>query len=200
MSWKKAEADFALQAWLIALPQKQHPSFRPQGARAKARKLAPLLVYLASNIQNYINTAEPKLESKTTCLLKTFGVFIVSQRRGHRLWLAVDSAGEAFVVGAASSTDFPTLNASGLWPRQFRGDDVFVTAFNTNGSALLYSVYLGGAKNDFGYGLALDPVGMPTSWTDAFIEFRRTTRCTPRSTGPATPSSPKSCWPPLRRD
>ena len=78
--------------------------------------------------------------------------------------VAVDSAGEAFVVGAASSTGFPTLNPSGLLAAtNSGGDDVFVTAFNTNGSALLYSVYLGGANNDFGYGLALDPVG------DAYI-------------------------------
>ena len=33
---------------------------------------------------------------------------------------------------------------------------MFVTAFNTNGTALLYSVYLGGANDDFGYGIAVD--------------------------------------------
>jgi hypothetical protein len=74
--------------------------------------------------------------------------------------VAVDSAGEAFVAGTASSTNFPTLNSSGLLAATNSGnDDVFVTAFNTNGTALLYSVYLGGANNDFGYGLALDPAG-----------------------------------------
>jgi hypothetical protein len=74
--------------------------------------------------------------------------------------VAVDSAGEAFVAGTTSSTNFPTLNTSGLLTATNSGnDDVFVTAFNTNGSALLYSVYLGGANNDFGNGLALDPAG-----------------------------------------
>jgi hypothetical protein len=74
--------------------------------------------------------------------------------------VAVDSAGEAFVAGTTSSTNFPTLNTSGLLAAtNSGGNDVFVTAFNTNGSALLYSVYLGGANNDFGYGIALDTVG-----------------------------------------
>ena len=36
------------------------------------------------------------------------------------------------------------------------GDDVFVTAFSADGSTMLYSVYLGGANNDFGYGIAVD--------------------------------------------
>ena len=74
--------------------------------------------------------------------------------------VAVDSAGEAFVAGTTSSTNFPTLNTSGLLAATNAGNnDVFVTAFNTNGTTLLYSVYLGGANNDFGYGLALDPAG-----------------------------------------
>ena len=74
--------------------------------------------------------------------------------------VAVDPAGEAFVVGATSSTNFPVLNALGLLAStNSGGNDVFVTAFNTNGSALLYSIYLGGANDDFGYGIALDPVG-----------------------------------------
>ena len=74
--------------------------------------------------------------------------------------VAVDPVGEAFVVGTTASTNFPTLNTSGLLAATNSGnDDVFVTAFNSNGAALLYSVYLGGANNDFGYGLALDPAG-----------------------------------------
>ena len=85
-----------------------------------------------------------------------FGGF--GEDTGHGV--AVDSTGEAFVAGTTSSTNFPTLNTSGLLAATNSGnDDVFVTAFNTNGTALLYSVCLGGANNDFGYGLALDPAG-----------------------------------------
>ena len=71
--------------------------------------------------------------------------------------VALDPAGNAFVVGTMSSTNFPTLNATNHFAMtNSGGDDVFVTAFTADGSALLYSVYLGGANNDFGYGIAVD--------------------------------------------
>jgi Immunoglobulin I-set domain/Beta-propeller repeat len=71
--------------------------------------------------------------------------------------LAVDPTGNAFVVGATTSTNFPAFNTAGpLCATNSGGSDVFVTAFNTNASALLYSAYLGGASDDFGYGIALD--------------------------------------------
>ncbi|MDE3067446.1 MAG: SBBP repeat-containing protein [Verrucomicrobiota bacterium] len=73
--------------------------------------------------------------------------------------LAVDPSGNAFVIGATASTNFPVYNAAGLLrATNSGGSDVFVTAFNTNASALLYSAYLGGAGADFGYGIALDPL------------------------------------------
>jgi hypothetical protein len=74
--------------------------------------------------------------------------------------VAVDPQGNAFVCGATTSTNFPTLNATNYFATtNSGGSDVFVTAFNTNGSALLYSVYLGGANNDYGYGIAVDASG-----------------------------------------
>jgi len=99
-----------------------------------------------------------KLDPMGTNLIYSavFGGFVEDVGYG----VAVDPAGEAFVAGTTSSTNFPTLNTSGLLAATNSGnDDVFVTAFNTNGSALLYSIYLGGANNDFGYGLALDLAG-----------------------------------------
>jgi hypothetical protein len=72
--------------------------------------------------------------------------------------VAVDSSGNAFVVGTTASTNFPPLNNLGLLrATNSGGNDVFVTAFNTNASALLYSIYLGGNGNDYGYGIAVDP-------------------------------------------
>jgi hypothetical protein len=39
------------------------------------------------------------------------------------------------------------------------GSDVFVTAFNPDASALLYSTLLGGQQYDAGYSIAVDPAG-----------------------------------------
>jgi hypothetical protein len=104
--------------------------------------------------------------------------------------VAVDAAGNAFVVGSTASTNFPTLNTNGFLSATNAGsNDVFVTVFNTNGSALIYSVLLGGNSDDLGYGIALDaqdnayivgqtlstnfptvsPFAPPVQWTNAFL-------------------------------
>ena len=74
--------------------------------------------------------------------------------------VAVDPAGEVFVTGSASSTNFPTFNIPTLMRYTNSGkSDAFVIAFNTNATALLYSAYLGGKDNDYGYGIAVSPNG-----------------------------------------
>jgi hypothetical protein len=71
--------------------------------------------------------------------------------------VSVDPSGDAFVVGASSTTNFPAVNTPGLFhTTNSGGSDAFVIAFNTNGSAILYSGYLGGSGNDYGYGIAVD--------------------------------------------
>ena len=72
--------------------------------------------------------------------------------------IAVDSAGNAYVIGYTGSTDFPTMNP--LQPT-FGGGvyDAFVAKLNPTGSALAYSTYLGGSSVEFGYGIAVDSVG-----------------------------------------
>ena len=71
--------------------------------------------------------------------------------------MAVDPAGNVFVVGRLFHDQFPGLNAPGLLGTTNSGNsDVFVIAFNTNATAILYSGYLGGTDNDFGYGIAVD--------------------------------------------
>jgi hypothetical protein len=76
--------------------------------------------------------------------------------------VAVDPAGDAFVTGSTISTNFPCLptNSTGfLHATNSGGSDVFVTAFNPDASALLYSTLLGGKQNDAGYSIAIDPAG-----------------------------------------
>jgi len=71
--------------------------------------------------------------------------------------VALDPTGNVFVTGGTSATNFPTLNVPGYLHAANSGkSDAFVTAFNTNASALLYSTCLGGRDNDFGYGIAAD--------------------------------------------
>jgi len=78
--------------------------------------------------------------------------------------VAVDPAGNAFVTGATSSTNFPVSHYLGLlratnsavWVYGAPGYNAFVTAFNTNCSQVFYSAYLGGTGNDQGFAIAVD--------------------------------------------
>jgi len=90
--------------------------------------------------------------------------------------IAVDGAGNAYVVGYTSSIDFPTV--SPLQPANGGGYDVFVSKINPTGSALVYSTYLGGSGNDSGYGIAVNSAG------DAYI-----TGSTSSANFPVTPGA-----------
>ncbi len=73
--------------------------------------------------------------------------------------VAVDAAGNAFVTGYASSTNFPVTKQDifgSLRATNSGYSDVFVIAFNPNASALIYSTYLGGSGGDYAYGIAVD--------------------------------------------
>jgi hypothetical protein len=70
--------------------------------------------------------------------------------------IAVDSAGNAYVTGYTNSTNFPTMNP--LQPSG-GGGDAFVVKINPAGSAFVYSTYLGGSAEDWGYGIAADSAG-----------------------------------------
>src|SRR5262249_22182342 len=72
--------------------------------------------------------------------------------------IAADGAGNAYVTGATSSTNFPTAS-----PRQASSgggtSDAFVAKLNPTGSALVYSSYMGGSGADAGNGVAVDGTG-----------------------------------------
>ncbi len=71
----------------------------------------------------------------------------------------MDAAGNAYVTGETSSFDFPTT--PGALDTTFNQGvfDAFITKLNAAGSSLLYSTYLGGTGEDFGYALAIDALG-----------------------------------------
>jgi Beta-propeller repeat len=73
--------------------------------------------------------------------------------------LALDAAGNAYVSGNTSSTNFPTT--PGALQTSYRGGDTdaFLTVINSQGTGLIYSTYLGSSGTDKGYGVALDAAG-----------------------------------------
>ena len=74
--------------------------------------------------------------------------------------IAVDASGCAYVTGYTQSDDFPARNAYDDSPRG--SSDAFVTkldATKSGDASLIYSTYLGGSGDEYGYGIAVDSSG-----------------------------------------
>jgi hypothetical protein len=82
--------------------------------------------------------------------------------------IAVDGSGYAYVTGFTGSTDYDVT--PGAFHTTYRGNmDVFVTKLNATGTALVYSTYIGGRGDDYGYAIAVDGSGNAyvTGWTSS---------------------------------
>ncbi len=84
-----------------------------------------------------------------------YSTYIGGSQFDEAYGVALDPFGNAYVTGTTSSSDFNTVsplqpvNAGG-------GSDAFVTKINAQGTALIYSTYLGGSAVDVAYGIAVD--------------------------------------------
>ncbi|MGI8550221.1 MAG: SBBP repeat-containing protein [Dehalococcoidia bacterium] len=111
--------------------------------------------------------------------------------------IAVDARGFAYVTGAASSTDFPTT--ANAVQRSYGGGiaDAFVTKLDATGTTLLYSTYLGGSSQDFGFGIAVDGSGnaylVGQVWSS---DFPLCPGPEPLCTGPGNPLQAGTAAPP----
>ncbi|MBI3802451.1 MAG: SBBP repeat-containing protein [Nitrospirae bacterium] len=107
-----------------------------------------------------------KINSTGSALV--YSTFLGGTGRESGNGIAVDPSGNAYVTGWTDSIDFPTANA--IQPASGGGScsrssekfipapcpDAFITKLNMNGSAFVYSTYLGGALLEEGRGIALD--------------------------------------------
>jgi hypothetical protein len=75
--------------------------------------------------------------------------------------LAIETnSGNVYIIGLTTSTNFPTTNTLGRFAATNSGrSDVFVTVLSNDLSGVVYSGYLGGRKDDYGYAIAVDPAG-----------------------------------------
>ena len=75
--------------------------------------------------------------------------------------IAVDASGNAYLTGGTASFDFPVN--PGAFQTVFRGsggsENAFVSKLNADGSALVYSTYLGGTVFTDGFSIAIDALG-----------------------------------------
>ncbi len=72
--------------------------------------------------------------------------------------IAVNVAGNAYIVGSTLGLDFPTT-AGALQTKASENSLAFITKLDFSGSALVYSTYLGGTHGDAAGAIALDTSG-----------------------------------------
>jgi hypothetical protein len=77
--------------------------------------------------------------------------------------IAVDGTGSAYLTGKTESVDFPTVNALQSRCALAEGGgcagEAFAAKLSPDGSAILYSTYLGGSGGDSGAAITVDAVG-----------------------------------------
>jgi hypothetical protein len=139
--------------------------------------------------------------------------------------IALDAAGDAYVVGLTTSGDFPTVDP--IQATKASSFDAFVTKLSADGSALVYSTYFGDPDpshllDEFATGIAVDGAGSayvvgsvsevpgpdlpgggrtaPNGGVDAFVF--KVQGAAPQNQPPdcgAAAASPSSLWPPNHR-
>ena len=98
--------------------------------------------------------------------------------------IAVDSAFNAYVAGTTASANFPTT--AGALQTSLKGTttNVFVSKFNSTGTALSFSTYLGGTGTDSAAGIAVD------SGFNPYVAGTTTSSDFPITSAKAVPDSP----------
>jgi hypothetical protein len=117
-----------------------------------------LNAYQRSN-QGQQNAFVAKLGPTGTLL---FSTYLGGSADDHGTAIALDASEDIYLTGGTTSTNFPVVSA--FQSRNAGGQDAFVAKFNSTGSTLLYSTYLGGSGGRIGYpelgnAIAVDAAG-----------------------------------------
>jgi hypothetical protein len=98
-----------------------------------------------------------------------YSTFLGGAAEDQAFAIRLDSKGNAHIVGATSSSDFPTHNPLPAPNNVLQGaQNAFVSELDPTGAVLLASTYLGGGGTDTGYGIAVNSSGIyVTGQTDS---------------------------------
>ncbi len=141
--------------------------------------------------------AQYRLESKTVVSIRlgkydrqrdltvdpvvAFSTYLGGQADDSANAVALDAAGNIYVAGYTTSTDFPT--SVGSYRVALKGtSDAFVTKLNRTGTAILYSTLIGGSSGDGAQGIGVDSSG------NAYIFGNTSSSDFPTTAGSLAPS------------
>jgi uncharacterized protein (TIGR03437 family) len=123
----------------------------------------PTFNALQANIAAGRSTFVSKLNPTGSAFV--FSTFLGPKGNYQANAIALDSADNIYLTGYVTTNTLPTVHPI---QASLKGDkNAFVTELNAAGSALVYSTYLGGSKDDQANGIAVDSAGNAyvTGWT-----------------------------------
>lgn len=103
------------------------------------------------------NAFVAKLNSTGTAL--TYSTYLGGSLGDLATGIALDGSNNAYVTGITVSADFPTTTGSFQTAQAGTGDNGFVTEIKADGSAKIYSTYLGGNGTNDALAIAVDSAG-----------------------------------------
>ena len=123
-----------------------------------AAAVPPIQPQIATNRDGFL----AKLNPSGSALL--YSTYFGGGGFDEALDVTLDSSGNAYVTGITRAISVPPENVPRPWQVNADcglggGDDAFVTKVNAAGTAFVYSTFLGGASQDQGLGIAVDPTG-----------------------------------------
>ncbi|MDI9617653.1 SBBP repeat-containing protein [Methanothermobacter sp.] len=141
------------------------PDFPVTSGAFQTRKMGPIWEtsdgYSGDNMQKYQDSFDAfvvKLNSNGSGLI--YSTYLGGSQAEQAQDIRVDSDGNAYILGEETvSTDFPVTPDAMLKSYQGGTQDSFLVKLNSNGSALIYSTYLGGDSYDTGRAMELDKYG-----------------------------------------
>jgi hypothetical protein len=94
-----------------------------------------------------------KLNTTGTSLV--YSTFLGGPGQDEASGIVIDASGNASITGFSEAAGFPTTGGT-YQPAYHGATDAFVSKLNASGTALIYSMYIGGTNQDAGIDIALD--------------------------------------------
>ncbi|MHC5009230.1 MAG: SBBP repeat-containing protein, partial [Planctomycetota bacterium] len=119
----------------------------------------PIVDGIQTTLTGFRDAFVMKLASQDGAIL--YSTFLGGDYADEAHGITLNGAGEIYLVGSTQSSDFPTVDPiqGGPIGNPYSYSDAFITKLSADGSTILYSTYLGGAKDDRAVALELDADG-----------------------------------------
>jgi Beta-propeller repeat len=140
---------------------RQKKPFAYQWIQGRQREVASTFRLLDHNTVAFETGRYDHSRSLTIDPVLVYSTYLGGSKEESVESVDVDSQGNVYVAGSTGSTDYPL---AGAFQNNFAGGgsplgDIVVSKFDSSGSFLVFSTFIGGSGTDVGRSVAVDPQG-----------------------------------------